>query len=143
MLPRYADHLERTTAARSASDPPHVLIIEDQEDVREPNAAALEHAGYRVIQAGSWGHALTLSEHEQPRVDVIVTDLVMPDDAGVEAFARLHDRHRTAPVIVFSAHPAAMRLLGGVLDGVVEWLEKPTEVSNVVEAVDRAVHRVG
>ena len=121
--------------------PLHVLLIEDQDDVREPNAAALERAGYRVIQAWSWGHALTISEREHPRVDVILTDLVMPDDAGVDAFARLFAQHGSIPVIVYSAYPAAMRLLGGVLDGVVEWLQKPMEVSHVVEAVDRAVHR--
>ena len=125
---------ERTTGA-----PAHVLLIEDQDDVREPNATALEHAGYRVTQASSWSHALAISAQDRLRLDVIVTDLLMPDDSGVEAFARLRSRHGAVPVVVFSAYPAAMRLLGDVLDGVVEWLQKPLEVSHVVEAVGRAL----
>lgn len=108
--------------------------------MREPNAAALERAGYRVIQASSWRHAHTISDEAHPRVNVIVTDLVMPDDAGVGTFGELRSRHGSIPVIVFSAYPAAMRLLCGVLDGVVEWLQKPAEVSHVVGAVDRALH---
>jgi DNA-binding NtrC family response regulator len=122
---------------------PCVLLIEDEDDVREPNAAALERAGYRVIPASTWSDALAITDEAHPRVDVIMTDLVMPDDAGVDTFNRLRNRHGSIPVIVFSAHPAAMRLLGGVLDGVVEWLQKPMEVSHVVAAVDRALHRVG
>ena len=139
MLTRHGTPPERLVT--DPTEPPQVLLIEDQDDVREPNATALERAGYRVVQARSWGHALTLGEREHLRIDAIVTDLVMPDDGGVDAFARIRRRH-AAPVIVFSAYPAAMRLLGGVLDGVVEWLQKPAEVSHVVEAVERAVHRI-
>jgi DNA-binding NtrC family response regulator len=126
---------ERTTGASA-----HVLLIEDQDDVREPNATALEHAGYRVVQASSWSQALAISARDALRVDVIVTDLLMPDDPGVDAFTLLRSRHGSVPVVVFSAYPAAMRLLGDVLDGVVEWLQKPLEVSHVVEAVGRALH---
>ena len=126
---------------RTAGAPAHVLLIEDQNDVREPNAAALEHAGYRVAQASSWSDALAISARDDLRVDVIVTDLLMPDDSGVEVFERLRSRHGPVPVVVFSAYPAAMRLLGDVLDGVVEWLQKPLEVTHVVEAVGRALQR--
>jgi DNA-binding NtrC family response regulator len=119
-----------------------VLIIEDEEDVREPNAVALENAGYRVIQAESWGRALALVGERHAEVDLILTDLLMPGDAGVKAFFRLRKEHGTIPVVVYSAYPNVMRLLHGVLDGVVEWLQKPLEVAIIVQAVDRALHRV-
>jgi FixJ family two-component response regulator len=44
--------------------------------------------------------------------------------------------------VVFSGYPNVMRLLHGVLDGGVEWLQKPLDVATVVQAVDRALHRV-
>jgi DNA-binding NtrC family response regulator len=119
-----------------------VLLVEDEEDVREPNAVALECAGYRVIRAESWGHALALTNEQHARFDVIVTDLVMPDRAGVADFSKLRKEQGPIPVIVFSAYPSVMRFLHGVLDGVVEWLHKPLDVAMVVEAVDRALHRV-
>ena len=116
-----------------------VLLIEDEVDVREPNAAALERAGHRVIPAASWTEAIEVSARARPRIDVILTDLVMPDDAGVDAFSRLRNHHGDVPVVVFSAHPAAMRLLDGVLDGVVAWLQKPQDVATVVAAVERVL----
>ena len=119
-----------------------MLIIEDEEDVREPNAVALENAGYRVLQAESWGSALNLVEEQHAQVVLILTELVMPGDAGVDGFFRLRKEHGAIPVVVYSAYPNVMRLLHGVLDGVVEWLQKPLEVASVVRAVDRALHRV-
>jgi FixJ family two-component response regulator len=59
----------------------------------------------------------------------------------VEVFARLRREQGPIPVIVFSAYPRVMRLLDGVLEGVVEWLQKPLDVAIVVEAVDRAFDR--
>ena len=126
----------------SSQTGPTVLIVEDQEDVREPNAVALEAAGYRVIEADSWSSALALVDEQHTEVDLILTDLLMPGDAGVNTFFRLRKEHGTIPVVVYSAYPNVMRLLRGVLDGVVEWLQKPLEVAIVVQAVDRALHRV-
>jgi DNA-binding NtrC family response regulator len=121
---------------------PTVLIIEDEEEVREPNAVALENAGYRVLQAESWRSALALVEEQHAQVVLILTDLVMPGDAGVDGFFRLRKEHGAIPVVVYSAYPNVMRLLHGVLDGVVEWLQKPLEVASVVRAVDRALQRL-
>jgi CheY-like chemotaxis protein len=141
----------RIFRGRRASDPPHssspprvatVLIVDDQEDVAAPHALALEGAGYRVIQAESWASAVALLKAPHAEVDLIVTDLVMPSDVGVDAFHRLQSEYGTIPVVVFSGYPNVMRLLHGVLDGGVEWLQKPLDVATVVQAVDRALHRV-
>jgi DNA-binding NtrC family response regulator len=134
-----AENDPRLRASRGSAT---VLLVEDEEDVREPNAVALEQAGYRVIQAESWGRSLTLVQEEHPKIDLILTDLVMPDEAGVSAFSRLRNEQGSIPVIVFSAYPRVMRLLSGVLEGVVDWLQKPLDVAIVVEAVDRALHGV-
>jgi DNA-binding NtrC family response regulator len=116
-----------------------VLLIEDEDDVREPNAAALERAGYRVVQARSWQDALARVRERPGGVDLILTDLAMPDDAGVGVFADLHHASGSPPVIVCSAYPRVMHLLDGLLDGVVDWLHKPLDVTAVVEAVTRAL----
>ena len=115
-----------------------VLLIEDEDDVREPNADALERAGYRVAQAATWEGALRLTD-EGEEIALIVTDLVTPDRAGVTVFSQLRKRYGSIPVVVLSAYPSMMRLLDGVLEGVVEWLQKPLEVTALVGAVDRAL----
>jgi CheY-like chemotaxis protein len=137
---------DRDVADRSlevrVGDVATVLIVDDQKDVREPHALALEGAGYRVIQAESWASAVALLKATHAEVDLIVTDLVMPGDAGVDVFLQLRSEYGPIPVVVFSGYPNVMRLLHGVLDGVVEWLQKPLDVATVVQAVDRALHRV-
>ena len=136
MLDDHATDPNRTPIGR-----PRVLVIDDQDDVREANAAALEHAGYFVDRASSWMEALGLTARDGLRVDVIVTDLVIPGDGGIETLVRLRRYHGSTPVVVLSGYASAMRLLSGVLDGVVEWLRKPMEVCHVVEAVGRARSR--
>ena len=115
-----------------------VLLIDDEDDSRAVVALVLERAGYRVTQARGWGDALARTEGRNG-IRLIVTDIVMPDQAGVDEFNRLRRRCGAIPVIVLSGYPHAMRLLDGVLDGVVEWLRKPSEVETLVQAVNCAV----
>ena len=115
-----------------------VLLIDDEDDSRAVVALVLERAGYRVTQASGWDDALTRTDGRNG-IRLIVTDIVMPDHAGVEVFNRLRRRFGAIPVIVLSGYPRAMRLLDGVLDGVVEWLRKPSEADKLVHAVNAAV----
>ena len=115
-----------------------VLLIDDEDDSRSVVALVLERAGYRVTQASGWDDALVRTEGRNG-IRLIVTDIVMPDRAGVEVFNRLRRRCGAIPVIVLSGYPHAMRLLDGVLDGVVEWLRKPSELETLVHAVNAAV----
>jgi len=115
-----------------------ILVIEDEDDVREPNVIALEMAGFEVLQAGGWEEALKV--HGQRRdVDLIVTDLIMPDRARLAVFSELRRQLGPIPVIVLSGHPGAIRLLTDVLDGVVQWLQKPVDSGFLVAAIRKAI----
>jgi len=115
-----------------------ILVIEDEEDVREPNVIALELAGFKVLQAGGWEEALRV--HGQRRdVDLIVTDLIMPDRARLAVFSELRRQLGPIPVIVLSGHPGAIRLLTNVLHGVVRWLQKPVDSGSLVAAIREAI----
>lgn len=120
-----------------------ILLIEDQRDIRDPYATALRDAAYGVVEAGSWDEALRSSESWRENPSLIVTDLVMPGDGTVATFLRLHERCERAPVLVVSAYPRAMRLLDGVLAGVVGWLRKPIGVDVLVRTVDDALEGRG
>jgi len=129
----------RTSEGLAGRDPmTDVLLIDDEDDSRAVVALVLERAGYRVTQASGWDDALAQTEGRNG-IRLIVTDIVMPDQAGVEVFNRLRRRCGAIPVIVLSGYPHAMRLLDGVLDGVVEWLRKPSEADKLVHAVNAAV----
>ncbi|MDA1128707.1 MAG: response regulator transcription factor [Chloroflexi bacterium] len=78
---------------------PTVLVLDDEEFIRDLVADALESEGYRVIQAADGREGLALVESECP--NAIVLDLMMPRMNGMEFLNRLQHHH--CPVIVLSA----------------------------------------
>jgi CheY-like chemotaxis protein len=73
---------------------PTVLLVDDDEDVRETSAEMLEELGYTVLRAESGQEALSIVETDQ-QLDILVTDVRMPGMTGLElseeALARRHD----------------------------------------------------
>src|ERR1035437_9256036 len=80
--------------AGGASRPHHgageaVLIVEDEGIVREAARLALERGGHRVFEAGDGTEALTIWEHCPVRIDLLVTDMVMPHGVSGATLARV------------------------------------------------------
>jgi CheY-like chemotaxis protein len=81
-----------------------VLIVEDEDDIREVVANALEHEGFQVYQAETGARALELLK-EMPHPSLILADLMMPVMSGWDLIKALSedDRLATLPVVVISA----------------------------------------
>jgi CheY-like chemotaxis protein len=81
-----------------------VLVVEDQVEVRKYVAAALGAYGYRVIQAGGVAEALQFCEQERGSIDLVLTDVVMPDLSGAELARRLRQRWPVVKVLFMSGY---------------------------------------
>ncbi len=110
-----------------------ILVVEDDESIRQGLADVLENEGYRVITAKNGEEGLERLWEDQP--DLVILDLMMPVMDGFE-FKKIMDSHperRTIPVIVFSAHggwvPPEMKV-ACVLD-------KSTPLDKILNAVKR------
>ena len=81
-----------------------VLVVEDEDDIREVLASALENEGFQVYQANSGARALELLK-EMPHPSLIMADLMMPVMNGWDLIKTLSkdDRLATLPVLVMSA----------------------------------------
>lgn len=77
-----------------------ILLIDDEEDFRRLLAATLSSAGYQVLAAENGAIALKLFR-AQP-VDLVITDLVMPEKEGIETMLELHKLQPALKVIVMS-----------------------------------------
>lgn len=109
-----------------------VLLVDDNDMVRELTGAMLERAGYDVRAAAGPVEALDLADSSR-RVDLLVTDVVMPGMNGIELADRLVERHPEAKVLFTSGH-ADDRILtpGGVPDGAA-FLGKPFTMAELIE----------
>lgn len=81
-----------------------LLVVEDQPEVRRYVATALRSYGYRVIQASGAEEALLLCEAERGRVDLVLTDVVMPNSSGKDLADRLEERWSGISVLFMSGY---------------------------------------
>lgn len=86
-----------------------VLLVDDQEYVLRPRIRALEMAGYAVHSAGNGKQALALLDELD--VDIVVSDVIMPEMDGVELAAEVRRRTPAMPVLLMTGYVEAAREL--------------------------------
>ena len=91
LLPRYqgpfpaaAEHQRRDTPASTAMGTETILLVEDEPQVRAVAARALRSAGYRVLEATNGRDGVQVARRERDGIDLIVSDVVMPEMGGKE-----------------------------------------------------------
>jgi PAS domain S-box-containing protein len=123
-----------------------ILLVDDEPAVREVGRRALAAAGYTVIACGGGEEALVQLGQFDGKVDVLVTDIVMPGIHGPELARRVRASHPGLGVVFTSGFAAdGPKTRGAVLAGAI-FLPKPFTIVAVVEAVGdamRATHRAG
>jgi len=114
-----------------ARDAPTILVVDDDQEIREMIAEALALDGYRVISASNGKIALEQAREEPP--DLIVLDLMMPVMNGWEFLEAQREDPDLAPVpvIVDTAFPETQ------LDGAAAILQKPFDVDTLLATVAR------
>jgi CheY-like chemotaxis protein len=116
-----------------------VLIVDDEEDVRNYLRTALEDAGFNVVTACDGQEATEVVENENP--DLISLDLVMPRHSGIKFYNSIqkNKKYRHIPVLIVTGH--ARDELGRVdfeelmMSGPGVYLEKPVKPANYVEKI--------
>lgn len=82
-----------------------VLVVEDEDVLREMAQAILEDCGYTVLQASSGAQALKLWEQHHETIDLVVTDMVMPEGvSGMELATQLFARKPSLRVVLASGY---------------------------------------
>jgi two-component system cell cycle sensor histidine kinase/response regulator CckA len=114
-----------------------VLLVEDEPAVRRATHRTLTRLGYRVMQASSATTALALAA-AHPDIDVLLTDVVMPDGSGCELAATLSARHPDLAVIFMSGYidDAVMRHGVACSDA---FLQKPFAAEQLAQKIREAL----
>ena len=115
-----------------------ILLVEDEPAVRRLARRALESHGFQILEAGSGPEALVICEKHGDEVDLLLTDVVMPQMSGVELAARLTAVRRGLRVLYMSGYTEDTLGQRGVLSPETAFINKPFTPASLREAV-RAV----
>ena len=122
-----------TTASPAPRDDPLVLIVDDDERVREYVRVNLEMEGYSVREAGSADEGLGVLEEVSP--DLILLDVMMPEVDGWEMLRRVQQRHGVGaiPVVMFSGKVNEQSAAEATALGAQGFVGKPFDPQQLIE----------
>jgi len=129
-----ADESQPAPPVRTAVAGNTILVVEDDDAVRVPAAEFLKMEGFKVLQAKNGEEALNVAERHQGQIDVLITDILMPDMNGPEVaqrLAQIYPRLRTLYMSGNSEHTSAL----GPLQGGLAVLQKPFRLNKLNEQI--------
>lgn len=112
-----------------------ILLVEDEEMVRELAVESLQRYGYTILEAPNGDKALSICEGYKGKIDLLITDVVMPGMNGIELARRFRDSRPGVPVLFMSGYAEdAVEHLGDMADKQ-SFLQKPITPSNLSRKV--------
>jgi DNA-binding NtrC family response regulator len=119
---------------------PHVLVVEDEPRMRDLLQRVLTGWGFDAAVARSAEEATKLAEARPP--DVVVLDLNLPGEGGIEWFRRLREKHPNVQAIIVTGFASIEAAREAIHLDVVEFLTKPARLEELEQALDRALRRL-
>ena len=118
---------------------PLILVVEDDEALREALIDTLEMAGYNVLEADNGRAALEqLAEDSAFEIDIVISDVQMPKMDGHQLLKQIK-RQYDIPVLLMTAYGTISKAIEAMKDGAVDYLVKPFEAEVLVSVVSRYV----
>ncbi|GLU47463.1 response regulator transcription factor [Nocardiopsis ansamitocini] len=126
------------TDAETATKP-HVLVIDDEPNIRDLVQAALRFHGFDVSTAGTGGEGLSMARANHP--DLIVLDVLLPDISGFDVCRQLRERDDDVPVIYLTARDTPSDTVTGLSLGGDDYVTKPFSVEALVARIRALLRR--
>ncbi|HOC78674.1 MAG TPA: response regulator, partial [Methanofastidiosum sp.] len=117
----------------------NILIIDDEEGIRESLQMILENEGYKVFTADSGESGI--KEFEKNKIDLVLLDLKMKRISGEETLKKIKDINNDTMVIIVTGHATLDSSLEAIKYGAYDYLRKPTSVDEIRRIVFKAYDR--
>ena len=118
-----------------------ILVVEDDQALAEALQDTLVTAGYNVVMAENG--RMALSQLESSAVDLIVSDINMPQMSGDVLLKRVKTLHPDIPVMLMTAYGTIEQAVDAMRDGAVDYMVKPFEAEVLINMVSRYVGKSG
>ena len=145
-LPLMQAEVEDVEEAIPAMPPPPdrpvtVLVVEDEESARLALVASLTALGYEALGAENGAAALAICRHPEQKVDVVVSDLVMPEMGGTELHDILSAEFPGIHMVLMSGYPLDKESRALLEEEDVIWMQKPFSANDLEAKVSDALGR--
>jgi CheY-like chemotaxis protein len=112
-----------------------ILLVEDEDLVRRAVLAILRRGGYKILEAASGRAALELIERHEGRIDLLITDVVMPELSGRELALRIAELRPNIKVLYMSGYTDDTIVRHGVLEASMAFIQKPATPTDLLSKV--------
>lgn len=116
-----------------------ILLIDDEEMIREIGSALLTELGYTVTVVAGGREAVKLLQEGSVQIDLVILDLIMPDLDGAATFELIRAAHPQMPVIVASGYALDAQTEQLMARGCDEFMQKPFSLAMLSEAVEKTL----
>ena len=117
----------------------HILLVEDEPDILELLAEALESRGHRVTPLDDGAKAMSCLNRQ--RFDVAICDVRLPRVDGMRIFRRIRRESPNSQVILMSAYGSVAEAVSAMQEDATHYLAKPFETAVLLQLVDRIVEQ--
>jgi two-component system sensor histidine kinase EvgS len=146
-LPRHVGKAAKVQKQRTAEIPyghgETILVVEDEVSILNLTRKMLEELGYSVLTAGRPGDALQLAEEHAGKIDLLITDVVMPEMNGKELAERLRGLYPALKYLFMSGYTANVIAHHGILDEGIHFIQKPVSKKDLAAKVREALEKSG
>jgi len=116
-----------------------ILVVDDEEDIRQLLGYALRQAGFTVLVSKHGQEALSLIQARSGKVDLVLSDVMMPELDGPMLARRLSEDWPAIPILFMTGYPAEMLASAELLPAGIPRIEKPFSMAALVRTIRSAL----
>jgi len=131
--------VEEATAPREIA-PMNLLVVDDEQTTRELCVAVAQQSGLKVATVATAEDALEVLE--QSAIDIMLTDLKLPETSGLELLRKAHDLHPEVAVVVLTQYGTIDSAVEATRMGAMDYVTKPFRVEELRTRLERVMHAV-
>jgi DNA-binding NtrC family response regulator len=116
-----------------------VLVVEDDPTIRKALQSSLAVLNYEVMVAANGREALTFLATRADEVDLVLSDVVMPEMGGIALFHAMQEQYPTILVVLLTGHPLSKEMESLQTLGLAGWLPKPPDLTSLSYLLAKAL----
>ncbi|MEW6456326.1 MAG: response regulator [Acidobacteriota bacterium] len=120
-----------------------VLIVDDEEIIRNLIREILERFGYKVFTASNGEEAIDIYTEMKDKIDIIILDMIMPGIGGKRTFSKLKEINSKANILLMSGYKKNGETQEALNEGALGFLQKPFNVNDLIKAIKMILHHSG